>query len=201
VTGPWTEVMSLPASPNATVSVYGQTVYVGVALNLDERTPNVLYASTDGMDFSARAVPCAPSFSLVQVVASSATDVAMLCEGNEGQSAADKPVYWSTDTGTTDRSAGTTYDDGIAADLAASPSGNLAVASSSAASFLYINDTHKTTWTFVIDKGDGGAGWNDLVYVTDQEAFVVYAPADVFFPLGQIFVTHDSGRHWTVAAL
>ena len=36
---------------------------------------------------------------------------------------------------------------GIAAELAASPSGNLAVASCSDGSFLYINDGHGEAWT------------------------------------------------------
>src|SRR5260370_17342543 len=84
---------------------------------------------------------------------------------------------------------------GMQAELAASASGNLAVASSSDGSFIYINDTHKTAWTMVEGIGDGGAGWSDISYVTTTRAWVVYGPAD-FSNIGQLWVTRDAGPHW-----
>jgi hypothetical protein len=89
---------------------------------------------------------------------------------------------------------------GIQAQLAASPSGNLAVASWSDGSFIYINDTHATAWSMVEGIGDGGAGWNDISYVSNTTAWVVYGPAD-FSNIGQVWVTHDSGQHWAPAKL
>jgi len=82
--------------------------------------------------------------------------------------------------------------------LAVSPSGNVAVSSQSDGSFIYINDNHKTSWTQVIGDSDGGVGWNDIVYVTDSEAWVVYAPAEGFLSQGQLWETTDGGRHWSV---
>ena len=99
----------------------------------------------------------------------------------------------------TDRYAGTMGLLGIQTQLAASPSGNLAAASWSDGSFIYINDTQKRDWTMVEGIGDGGSGWNDIMYTTGKEAWVVYGPADFFADIGQLWVTHDAGRTWAVA--
>jgi hypothetical protein len=189
------------------LAVYGRTVYVLMATSNSEGTvvADKFYASTDGLHFSSRHDPCRTSelIDLVQAVPTSATDVTLLCEGSPGLGSAEKAVYRSTNAGKTDSSAGSPSAVGIGAELAASPSGNLAVSSASGASFVDVNDTHKTTWTTVITEADGGVGWNDIVYVTGQEAYVVYEPVEAIYPFGrgQVFVTHDGGKHWTVVAL
>ncbi len=194
--------LKLRSSPIVTVTVYGQTVYV-----LNGRTDtggNKLWASTDGgSHFSSRPVPCdsTEDNSLISVAASSATDVALLCEGAAAASDAGKAVYRSDNTGKTYTYAGALGLPGIQAQLAMSPSGNLAVAATSTGSFMYINDNHKTAWTLAIADSDGGAGWNDLVYTTDSEAFVVYSPADGFVDTAELYITHDGGRHWSVVTL
>jgi photosystem II stability/assembly factor-like uncharacterized protein len=204
----WVRVsLNLPTNNAAEVSVFGKTVYVVDSLT-DPRPTNYLYASTNGgTTFSSRPVPCnkTPHIALEGVAPSSATSVGLLCNGDQGMSLADKYVYVSDNTGRTDTSAGPLAKPdenyGIEAQLAMSPSGNLAVAASSDGSFIYINDTHKTKWTMVIGKSDGGLGWNDLVYVTDTQAWVVYAPADTHADLGDVYVTNDAGRHWSQVSL
>jgi len=198
--GGWTRIpLRLPPNDGADVAVFGATVYV-----LDEQVqfgrPDVFYASADGRHFTARPAPCnhAKDLALIQAVPMSADRVALLCDGNPGFSKAVKTVYMSTDTGKTDTYAGQMGLFGIQAQLAASPSGNLAVASTSNGSFVYINDTHKQAWTMVEGIGDGGAGWNDITYVTNSQAWVVYGPAD-FGGIGQLWVTHDAGLHWSIA--
>ncbi len=198
---PWTRIpLGLPASTFADVAVSGSTVYV--TAQGGARVEGKLYASTDGRHFSARTSPCsaARDLTLVQVVPTSATEVAFLCDGNAGFSRAVKTVFRSADTGQTDTFAGRTGLRGIAAELAVSPSGNLAVAACSDGSFLYINDGHRKAWTRVIGRGDGGAGWNDLTYVTRSAAWVVYGPA-AGGGIGQVYVTRDGGRHWTAARM
>jgi len=200
--GGWTRIpLRLPPNDGADVAVFGATVYV-----LDEQLqfgrPDLFYASTDGRHFTARPAPCnhAKDLALIQAVPMSADRVAMLCDGNPGFSKAVKTVYVSADTGKTDTYAGQMGLFGIQAQLAASPSGNLAVASTSNGSFIYINDTHKQAWTMVEGIGDGGAGWNDITYVTNSQAWVVYEPADSS-GTGQLWTTHDAGLHWSVAKL
>ena len=195
--GAWTQIpLDLPISVGADVAVYGRTVYV-----IDPQTDSPsdrFYASTDGVHFSPRPVPCddPQDTDLIQAVPTSATDVALLCDGDPGFSKAVKTVYRSTNTGETVTSAGTMGLYGIQSQLAASPSGNLAVESWSDGSFIYINDTGGTDWTMVIGSGDGGAGWNDIVYVTDQEAWVVFGPTELFADYGVVYVTHDAGLTW-----
>ena len=200
--GGWTRIpLRLPPNDGADVAVFGATVYV-----LDEQLqfgrPDLFYASTDGRHFTARPAPCnhAKDLALIQAVPMSADRVALLCDGNPGFSKAVKTVYVSADTSKTDTYAGQMGLFGIQAQLAASPSGNLAVASTSNGSFIYINDTHKQAWTMVEGIGDGGAGWNDITYVTNSQAWVVYRPADSS-GTGQLWATHDAGLHWSIAKL
>ena len=200
--GGWTRIpLRLPPNDGADVAVFGTTVYV-VDAQAQFGRPDVFYASTDGRHFTARPAPCnhAKDLALIQAVPMSADRVAMLCDGNPGFSKAVKTVYVSADTGKTDTYAGQMGLFGIQAQLAASPSGNLAVASTSNGSFIYINDTHKQAWTMVEGIGDGGAGWNDITYVTNSQAWVVYRPADSS-GTGQLWATHDAGLHWSIAKL
>lgn len=205
----WARVpLKLAASVAALVAAYGRTVYVvdeGTG-QADRTARDQFYASTDGGDhFSARPDPCAiPSrkdYGLSSVAPASPARVALLCVVEPGMGQAEKTAYRSASTGQADVYAGALGLYGIQSQLAMSPSGNLAVASVSIGTFMYINDTHQTTWTMVIGYGDGGAGWNDITYVTDSEAWVVYAPADSAADLGKVFVTHNAGRTWDIAAL
>jgi hypothetical protein len=194
--GSWIRIpLNLPISLSANVAVFGQTVYV---VDPQFGRKDKFYASTDGRHFSARPVPCdnTPDIQLVQVVATSTTQVALLCVGNPGFSKSDKFVFRSKNTGKTDIYAGTLNPYGYQSELAASPSGNLAVASSSDGSFIYINDSHKRAWTTQVAYSDGGRGWNDIVYVSDSEAWVVYSPVDYFNGIGKLYVTHDAGHTW-----
>lgn len=212
-TGPtWTNIPLAFTPPkgmqdvSASVALFGKTVYAMRTIGNAEGTvvQDKLYASTDGVHFSTRPDPCdtAETISLTQVVATSAADVALLCEGEPELGSSPKVVYWSTDTGKVDTSAGMGPLGGISAQLAASPTGNLAVSSASGASFIDVNDTHKTTWTRVVTEDDGGLGWNDIVYVDAEEAWIVHAPAVDAYPQapGQVFVTRNGGKNWTAVS-
>jgi hypothetical protein len=200
--------LHLVISGAALVAAYGRTVYVvDESMGQADRTArDQFYASTDdGERFSARPDPCdlegQKNSGLSSVAPASPASVALLCLGAPGLSQAPKAVYVSASTGRTDLYAGEMGLYGIQSELAMSPSGNLAVASVSDGSFIYINDTHHTTWTMVIGYGDGGVGWNDITYVTDGEAWVVYGPVDSPADLGKVFVTHNAGRTWDIASL
>jgi photosystem II stability/assembly factor-like uncharacterized protein len=194
--------LTLPMSGAADLSASGSTVYADDVAIGDSH----LYASTNGgSSFASRPVPCDESqgIDLAQAVAASASKVDLLCVGNPGLGQADKTVYRSADTGKTSASAGTMDPNGIQAQLAVSPSGNLLVAASSAkGSYLYVNDSGRTSWSMPVGFDDGGLGWSDLVSVTDNEAFVIYSPSNnVVDPFGTVLVTRDGGRHWNIAGL
>jgi photosystem II stability/assembly factor-like uncharacterized protein len=198
----WHKVtLDLPSNFTAQVVVSGTTVYV-----VDPQTGHDLfYASTDnGQHFATRPVPCDRKLDtgLAWVAATSATRVDLLCVGNPGLGKATKTVYRSADTGKTDSYAGILGPFGITCQLAASRSGNLAVACVSApGSFLYVNDSGKKSWRMVVGYGDGGAGWDDIGYLNDVQGSVVYAPYSFIGGVGKIFVTHDGGRHWNFVTL
>jgi photosystem II stability/assembly factor-like uncharacterized protein len=162
------------------------------------------YASTDrGRHFHARPVPCdsLPGAAVEQAVATSARHVTLLCFGPAGPQPgeATKTVYRSADTGKTWTYAGATPVTGATlqtAQLAASRSGNLAVTSSSGGSLIYINDGGKRAWKTAVELGDGGRGWNDIVYASNRNGWVIYSPAGFFHGLGKIYMTRDSGHHW-----
>ncbi len=196
--------VKLHLNVSADVSALGNTVYV-VNSNLDgPNHPSQFFASTDGgKTFAARPVPCTADEenTLIQAVPYSPTKVGLLCDGNPGFSKAVKAVYLSSDNGKTDHFAGIMGLFGIQAGLAISPTGKLAVESWSDGSFIYINDNHKAKWYMVIGSGDGGAGFNDITYVSPTTAFVVFGPADMFSGYGQLYATHDAGRHWALVKI
>ena len=168
----WNQIpVKLPLYVAADISVFGKTVYV---VDPQEGKPDKFYASTDGVNFKPRPVPCnrKADIQLVQAVATSATNVSLLCDGNPGFSKAEKYVFRSTDTGRSSNYFGIMGQPGIQAELAVSPSGNLAVSSWSDGSFIYINDNNKMTWTMTVAYSDGGAGWNDIVYVAKKVAWI-----------------------------
>jgi photosystem II stability/assembly factor-like uncharacterized protein len=194
----WTQVdATLPYSFQADVSAFGTSVYVSDS-QLQFGSDDILLASMDGVDFTPRTAPCdhAQNIALIQVVARSATDASLLCDGDPGFSKAVKIVYNTDDNGLTFRNRGMTGLLGIQAQLAASPSGNLAVAAWSDGSFIYVNDSRSKTWDMPVGLGDGGLGWNDIVYVTNKVAYIVYAPAGGVEPKGQLWMTRDAGRDW-----
>jgi hypothetical protein len=196
--------VKLRANVAADVAAYGRTVYVVDPLINPADAASQLAASTNGgKSFAARPTPCtsAEHFTLIQAVPYSASKVALLCDGNPGFSKAVKAVYRSSDTAKHDSYAGTMGPYGIQAQLAVSPTGNLLVASWSDGSFVYVNDTHGTTWHRVIASGDGGAGFDDPTYLTGKVAWMVGAPASMFADYGKLLVSRDAGRHWSFATL
>jgi hypothetical protein len=199
----WSLVMDLPSVLSTDIATYGPSVYVIASTAIVTPTPDSFYASTDGLHFSARPDPCDTSHlvALTQAVPTSGTDVTLLCVGPAQQLAAVKAVYRSTDTGEHDVSLGSPGINGNDGDLAVSPSGEMAVASVSADSLMYVNDKGGTTWTCSVNKSDGGLGFNDVVYRNDHQVWVVYAPAQNFVSVGQVWESPDNGRHWVVVSV
>jgi hypothetical protein len=138
---------------------------------------------------------------LADVAPTSRHDVALLCVGSVGFSKATKTVFRSGDGARTTTPAGITPEWGIQSDLAATGQGTLAVASTSSGSWIYLNDTGADVWTTSVEEGDGGAGWNDLTFTTEDVGWAVYAPAAGFPGTGTLLTTSDGGRTWSPVAL
>lgn len=90
--------------------------------------------------------------------------------------------------------------DGDAGTLAATTSGRLAIATQSAASWLYYSPDAGASWQTVNQQDDGGGGWADLGFTTATDGVVVRGPADsdgnsTQRP-GQLLLTGDAGASW-----
>jgi hypothetical protein len=198
--GAWTQVtVRLPIWNEATVAVFGLTAYVVVG------SPDIgdtIVATTDGLHWSSRPTPCdnASGEYLSSVAPSSASQVALLCQDNIGFGFAEKRVFRSSDAALTTSDAGTLNQYGIVSQLTASPNGTLLVSSFSIGSWIYRNGGG-TTWTTSEDLGDGGIGWNDIAFTTDQVAFVVHGPAECCgnHGVGEVWKSLDGGLTWRQA--
>jgi len=195
----WTRIpLSLHGSGSPDIATFGRAVYVVVP-----GFPGSFYFSANGREFAARRPPCraAQESALVEVVPTSAKDLALLCVGQPHIGMAVKTVYRSVNTGKTDTSAGTTSAPGDSAELAASPSGSLLVGAWAAGSVIYLNDSHKTKWSTALILG-AGPGFNNLQFVSGKVAWVVWEPVTLGSEdLGRVYVTRDGGQHWSLAAI
>jgi photosystem II stability/assembly factor-like uncharacterized protein len=195
----WLQVpVRLPGVPTQVVlAARGPVVYVlGTQV---PPTPDAFSVGTNGgTRWAPRPSPCAKDQdqALVDVAPVDATAVALLCVGNPGRSRADKHVFRSADTGMSTVDAGVTDTLGIQSRLAAT-AGTLLVSSVSAGDWLY-RSAGGQKWTVALDLADGGVGWNDPVFSTDQDAWVVYGPAAAAPDLpGQLLHSADAGRTWS----
>jgi len=205
--GSWTQVsLTLPALSafnTVVLAVHGVVAYLAVPsflINLGASLDSdVLDATVDGQRWSSRPDPCDPKNgeTLTSVAPISDTKVALLCQGNIGFGKAEKLVLRSNDTGQTNSPAGTMPLYGIVTQLAAAPNGTLVAASSSIGTWIYRNAGGQS-WTTQVDLGDGGMGWNDIAFTTNQVGFVIHGPWALCCGggPGELWETEDSGVTW-----
>jgi len=78
--------------------------------------------------------------------------------------------------------------------------GQLAIATESAASWLFYSGDAGASWRITGTWDDGGMGWADLGFTTATDGVVVYGPADsdgnATQRPGQLFLTSDAGASW-----
>jgi photosystem II stability/assembly factor-like uncharacterized protein len=198
--GSWERVpFVLPVANQASLAVRGTVAYLVVPVEYPD--PDVLASSVDGGPWTSRPDPCNKAHDefLIDAAPVSHTRVAFLCVGDPGFSKAVKRVVRSNDAGrTTASSTGTMPLLGIVSQLAAAPNGTLAVSSYSSGSWIYRN-TGGEGWTTVVDGADGGLGWNDITFTTDQLGFVIHGPAASPGHPGELWKTQDGGLTWTPA--
>ena len=192
---PWQRVgMDLPGGYQAEAAVHGQTGYVVIP---NERLRHGAFvASLDGTTWSPRRNPCRTDRDeqLASVAPITDTRVAIQCVGEPGTGMALKHGYRSNDAAASTRSAGIAPGLGIVTQIAAAPDGTIAMATYSIGSWIYRN-AGGSTWTKSVDLGDGGAGWNDIDFTTNQTGFVVHGPEALFGP-GDLWGTTDGGATW-----
>jgi photosystem II stability/assembly factor-like uncharacterized protein len=198
--GSWTQVsLTLPVFygfDEAVLAVHGVVAYL-VIPTPGSYDPDVVDATVDGQQWSSRPDPCVKSDDeyLSGVAPISDTKVALLCQSDIGFGKAEKRVLRSNDTGQTTSPAGTLPLYGIVSQPAVTPNGTLVVSSFSIGSWIYRNSGGRS-WTTSVDLGDGGMGWNDIVFTTNQVGFVIHGPAASPWLPGELWKTEDGGGTW-----
>ena len=122
---------------------------------------SVLVTTDGGLTVTKHATPCPAAgnpFPLVTSVAVEAPHgLALLCTGQGYTGHTDKTVYVSGDLGATWKPAGHPASAGDGGTIAASAPGHLAIATTSAASWLYYSADNGKTWRTAVTYLDGGA--------------------------------------------
>jgi hypothetical protein len=167
---------------------------------------DVLVTADGGLTLTRNPIPCplhsgAPSIAVTGTTGTTGTTgLAALCTGEGYTGHTIKQVYVSDDAGARWTLAGAPSPDGDAGTIAATTTGQLAIATASAASWLFYSGRAGTSWQTVNEQYDGGSGWADLGFTTDTDGVVVHGPADsdgnrTQRP-GQLFLTGDAGATW-----
>jgi hypothetical protein len=161
---------------------------------------DVLVTGNGGITRTVHPIPCPSAAQAPSVAVISATRLAILCTGQGYTGHTIKQVYVSGDDGAHWTPAGQPSPDGDAGTLAAATSGQLTIATESAASWLFYSPDAGASWRIVYQQDDGGAGWADLGFTTATDGVVVRGPADsdgnsTQRP-GQLLLTGDAGASW-----
>jgi putative cell wall-binding protein len=185
----WTSVLTVPAAvpANLGLDVHGDDVWV-----LAPGSSSMLFHSADdGATWSHSTAPCAGDFA----VGPSASYTALGCSSDPGAGSATKTVSVSTDGGQTfaPTAAGPPRG-GVSLSLAVAQPGNLVVASSSGASFLYATFDGGASWQTVLDSTTGGQAWHDLGFTTAQQGVAI--EGDPATAPSQLWMTRDGGHFW-----
>jgi len=199
--GSWTKTLTLAkglVTNTARMSLFGGAGYLIVPRE-SETIPDYVRGTRDGVAWSPRPDPCdGVDESLVDVTATSETNVSVACVSDPGFSHSGKRVFRSTDRGHTWKSFGAIPFEGIVTQMAASPNGRLELTSWGAAGSWIYRSNGGHAWSTVVDSPDNGVGWNDVVMASDQVGFVVHGPA-ALFPgnrPGELGETTNGGGNW-----
>ena len=187
--GAWLPVPGLPAHVRdsatlGTITLHGTAGWVILG--------NRLYATQSGRAWVREPARCA--FGMASVGAFDTRRVTLLCVGEPATGNALKVLYASGDGGAHFRRAGAPPFSGDGFDLLAEPTPrHVFLASTSAASWLYVSGNGGRTWGQSLFISDGGAGWSDFGFTTSSQG----AAIDGNLLAGShMYMTWDAGRTW-----
>jgi hypothetical protein len=161
---------------------------------------HVLVTGDGGLTFTVNPIPCPALEQSPSVAVTSRYGLALLCTGQGYTGHTMKQVYVSRDAGAHWAPAGMPSPDGDAGTIAGTAAGQLAIATESAASWLFYSGDGGSSWRIVHTADDGGMGWADLGFTTATDGVVVHGPADADGNStqrpGELFLTSDGGTTW-----
>jgi photosystem II stability/assembly factor-like uncharacterized protein len=166
-----------------------------------------LLVTTDGTTWTPEPGPCAAAFTLDSIAPLSASCALALCAGDGAAGSTQKSVLATTDNGRTWAPQGSPAPlGGDGGQLAAASPTTLAVATSSAATWIYRSTDGGATWSTALQLDDGGAGWGDVGFTDAVHGLAVHQPAARLqgtsgVPTGPdpatLFLTGNGGATWS----
>jgi hypothetical protein len=152
-----------------------------------------VYASPTGSGWVRESFQCPDNWYLASLAAYSSKRVTVLCAGDGAAGSTTKLVYASGNGGGRFAKVGTAPrggDDGL---LAEPTPRHLFIATSSAATWLYVSDNGGRTWHSELSLADGGKGWADFGFTTTSQGVAVEGEPAIG---SQLFMTWNAGKTW-----
>lgn len=165
---------------------------------------SVVMTYNGGVGITANPAPCTTLgvSRATSVAVTSPEGLALLCIGQGFMGHTIKQVYVSADGGAHWTKAGAPSPVGDGGTLAAATPSRLAIATASAASWLFYSGNAGATWKIALTDGDGGMGWADLGFTTSAYGVVVHGTAiddgNTSDRPGQLLLTENAGATWHV---
>jgi photosystem II stability/assembly factor-like uncharacterized protein len=191
--GAWNPVPGLPAgTPDqgfGRITLHGTAGWIILG--------GALYATQTGQSWVREPVSCPPDYGMVSAAAASTQQVTLLCAGNSGMGSQGKILYSSADGGASFSLAGTPPLGGDQEKLLAEPTAqHIFLATSSAATMLYVSGDGGRTWTTALYLRDGGLGWSDFGFTTPTQGAAIEHPANPASGTSTMYMTWDAGQTW-----
>jgi photosystem II stability/assembly factor-like uncharacterized protein len=186
----WTRVGALPTVRNSygglgTITLHGAAGWIILG--------NRLYSSPTGAHWTRDSVRCPAEWGMDSVGSYSTSRITLLCVGNPGLGQTQKTLYASANGGATFTRVGPVPSGGDGGLLAEPATRHLFVATSSAATWIYVSANGGRTWRSALTLDDGGKGWSDFGFTTARQGLAVEGTPSMG---SRLYLTWNAGRSW-----
>jgi photosystem II stability/assembly factor-like uncharacterized protein len=191
-TNSWSLVPGLPTSlkglpAEGTITLHGTSAWIFIGSRL--------YATSTGASWFRVQLPCDRAEHLFadSVSAFDARRITLLCTGLPALGSTEKVAYSSSNGGHSFTRAGTPPSGGDGGVLAQPAPTHIFVASSSAATFIYVSRNGGLTWRTALFLADGGKGWNDFGFTTATQGLAIEGTPVIG---SHLYMTRNAGHTW-----
>jgi len=188
-TDSWHRVTGLPVTKGygglGTITLHGTAGWIILA--------NRLYSTKTGSRWVKDSFTCPSNWGMTSAGAYNSKRITLLCVGSAGLGSTQKALYASTDAGARFRKVGTPPAGGDGGVLAEPTPRHLFIATSSAATWIYVSTNGGRSWHTSLRRDDGGKGWSDFGFTTATQGVAVEGTPS----LGSLlWMTTNAGRSW-----
>jgi len=192
------------------LAIHDTTGYLVTAATTGAPETPALLVTANGTTWSPEPNPCPAQLDGISVTPVDTVRAAMLCSGQGATGSSTKAVLATSDGGHTwvpEGSAPPMGGDG--GTLSAATVSTLAIATSSAATWIYRSVNGGATWTTPLSLDDGGEGWGGFGFTDSTHGFAVHAPVGRYqtagtgatsVDTGTMYITSDAGTTWSAVA-